>query len=52
MTFRKYGIEIMADPEGTFDSGWKEGTIYKLYNPEITNNLLRVLTSFLKHREY
>ena len=32
MTFRKYGIEIMADLEGAFDSVWKEGTIYKLYN--------------------
>ena len=30
MTFGKYGITIVADLEGTFDSVWREVTMYKL----------------------
>ena len=45
MTSGKYGIAIMTDLEGAFDSIWREGA-------EITNNLLLVLASFLKHRQY
>ena len=53
MTFGKYEISIMADLEGAFDSVWREGGIYKLYKAGITNNnLLLILTSFLKHRQY
>ena len=52
MTSGKYGIAIMTDLEGAFDSVWREGAIYKLYKAEITNNLLLVLASFLKHRQY
>ena len=49
MASGKYGIAIMADLEGAFDSVWRERAIYKLYKVGITNNLLLVLTSFLKH---
>ena len=52
MTSGKYGIAIMTDLEGAFDSVWREGAIYKLCKSEITNNLLLVLASFLKHRQY
>ena len=52
MTSGKYGIAIMTDLEGAFDSLWREGAIYKLYKSGITNNLLLVLASFLKHRHY
>ena len=52
MASGKYGIAIMTDLEGAFDSVWREGAIYKLYKAGITNNLLLVLASFLKHRKY
>ena len=48
----KHGIAIMADLEEAFDSVWREGAICKLYNVAMTNNLLLVLTSFLKHCQY
>ena len=48
----KHGIAIMADLEEAFDSVWREGAICKLYNVVMTNNLLLVLTSFLKHCQY
>ena len=48
----KYGIAIMADLEGAFYSIWTEDATYKLYKAEITNNLLLVLTGFLKHCQY
>ena len=43
----KYCIVIMADLEGTFDSVWREGALYKLHMAGIDNNLLAVLSSFL-----
>ena len=52
MTSGKYGIAIMTDLEGAVDSLWREGAIYKLYKSRITNNLLLVLASFLKHHHY
>ena len=52
MTSSKHRIAIMADLEGSSDSVWREGAIYKLYKAVITNNLFLVLTSFLKHRQY
>ena len=38
----------MTDLEGAFESVWREAEIYKLYKTGISNNLLVVLTSFLK----
>ena len=52
MTPAKYGIAIMTDLEGAFDSVWRERAIYKLYKAGITNNLLLVLENFLKHSKY
>ena len=52
VTSGKYGIAVMADLEGAFDSVWREKEIYMLYKAGITNNLLLVLRSFLKHRQY
>ena len=52
MTSAKYGIAIMTDLEGAFDSVWRERAIYKLYKAGITNNLLLVLENFLKHSKY
>ena len=52
MTSGKNGIAVMADLEEAFDSVWREEAIYKLYKARITNNLLLVLASFLKHRQY
>ena len=52
VTSVKYGIAVMADLEGAFDSVWREKEIYMLYKAGITNNLLLVLRSFLKHRQY
>ena len=52
MTSRKYEIVIMADLEEAFDLVWKEEAMHKLYKAGITNNLLLVITSFLKHCPY
>ena len=30
VTFGKYGITVVADLEGTFDSVWREVAMYKL----------------------
>ena len=38
----KYGLVIMADLEGAFDSVWREGALYKLHMAGI-NNILAVL---------
>ena len=38
----KYGIVLMADLEGAFDSVWREGALYKLHMAGI-NNILAVL---------
>ena len=46
----KYGIAVMADIEGAFDTVWREGTIYKLHKAGINNNLLSVFSSFLSDR--
>ena len=46
----KYGIVLMADLEGAFDSVWREGALYKLHMAGINNNLLAVLFSFLSDR--
>ena len=49
---REYGIAIMADLEGAFDSVWREGAIYKLHQAGINSHLLLVLCSFLIDRQY
>ena len=46
----KYGIAVMADLEGAFDTVWREGAIYKLHKAGINNNLLLVFSSFLSDR--
>ena len=46
----EYGIVIMADLEGAFDSVWREGALYKLHIAGINSNLLAVLSSFLTDR--
>ena len=46
----EYGIVIMADLEGAFDSAWREGALYKLNIAGINNNLLALLSSFLTDR--
>ena len=51
MTSGKCWIVIMVDL-GPFDSVLRDGAIYKLYKAGITNKLLPVLASFLKHRQY
>ena len=38
----KYGLVIMADLEGPFDSVWREGALCKLHMAGI-NNILAVL---------
>ena len=43
----EYGIVIMADLEGAFDSVWREGALYKLHMAGINNSLLAVFSSFL-----
>ena len=46
----KYGIVLMADLEGAFDTVWREGVIYKLHKAGINNNLLSVFSGFLSDR--
>ena len=46
----EYGVVIMADLEGAFDSVWREGALYKLHMAGINNTLLAVLSSFLTDR--
>ena len=48
-TSEKYEIAILTDLEEAFDSVWRKGAIYKSYKAGMTNNLLLVLTSFLKY---
>ena len=44
----KYGIAVMADLEGAFDTVWREGGICKLHKAGINN--LSVFSSFLSGR--
>ena len=50
ISFGKYGIAVMADLEGAFDTVWREEAIYKLHKAGINNNLLSVFSSFLSDR--
>ena len=40
----KYGITVMADLKGAFDTVWREGFFDKLHKPRINNNLLSVFS--------
>ena len=49
MTKNKYGIAIMADLEGTFDSVWRLGALYKLHKAAISENLILIFASFMSN---
>ena len=49
MTKNKYGIAIMADLEGAFDSVWRLGALYKLHKAGISENLLLIFASFMRN---
>ena len=51
MTKNKYGIAIMADLEGAFDSVWRLGALYKLHKAEISENLLLIFASFMSNHQ-
>ena len=47
----KYGIAIMADLEGAFDSVWRLGALYKLHKARISENLLLIFASFMRNHQ-
>ena len=47
----KYGIAIMADLEGAFDSVWRLGGLCKLHKARISENLLLIFASFMRNRQ-
>ena len=49
ITKNKYGIAIMADLEGAFDSVWRLGALYKLHKAGISENLLLIFASFMRN---
>ena len=51
ITKNKYGIAIMADLEGAFDSVWRLGALYKLHRAGISENLLLIFASFMRKRQ-
>ena len=51
MAKNKYGIAIMADLDGTFDSVWRLGALYKLHKAEISENLLLIFESFMSNHQ-
>ena len=51
MAKNKYGIAIMADLEGAFDSVWRLGALYKLHKAGISKNLLLIFASFMSNRQ-
>ena len=51
MTKNKYGIAIMADLEGTFDSVLRLGALYKLDKAGISENLLLIFASFMRNSQ-
>ena len=46
----KYGLVVIADLQGAFDTVWRDGIIYKLYQAGIRNNMPSVFDSFLCDR--
>ena len=51
ITKNKYGIAIMADLEGAFDSVWRLGALYKLHKGGISENLLLIFASFMRNHQ-
>ena len=51
MAKNKYGIAIMVDLEGAFDSVWRLGALYKLYKAGISKNLLLIFASFMSNHQ-
>ena len=51
MAKNKYGIAIMADLEGAFDSVWTLGALCKLHKAGISENLLLIFASFMSNRQ-
>ena len=51
ITKNKYGIAIMADLEGAFDSVWRLGALYKLHKGGISENLLLIFPSFMRNHQ-
>ena len=51
ITKNKYGIAIMADLEGAFDSVWRLRALYKLHKAEISENLLLIFASFMRNHQ-
>ena len=51
ITKTKYGIAIMADLEGAFDSVWSLGALYKLHKARISENLLLIFASFMRNHQ-
>ena len=49
VTKNKCDIAIMADLEGTFDSVWRLGALYKLHKAGISENLLLIFIGFMKN---
>ena len=46
----KIGASIMADLEGAFDTTWRKGLMYKIYDNGITGNLFLIINSYLENR--
>ena len=51
VTKNKYGIAIMADLEGAFDSVWRLGALYKLHKAGILKSLLLIFACFMRNRQ-
>ena len=51
ITKNKYGIAIIADLEGAFDSVWRLGALYKLHKAGISKKLLLIFASFMRNRQ-
>ena len=49
ITKNKYGIAIIANLEGAFDSVWRLGALYKLHKAGISENLLLTFASFTRN---
>ena len=51
MTKNEYGIVIMADLEGAFDSVWRLRAVSKLHKAGVSENLLLIFASFMNKRQ-
>ena len=48
----KYGIVVLADLQGAFDSVWRKGALYKLHQADINSNLLAIFSRFFTDRSF